>query len=117
MGIVHIEKTMQQDHYEVLFVNERLDMFPQLKVYREGEPLYWVIVQSAMYPTKPTLMRILASKVLAHAPSEQAEILYAPVMFVNTKSQNISLPSANGSFTALFGGFEKVTKRYIQGLD
>jgi len=116
MGIRHIEKAMRQDNYEVLFVNETVDMFPQLKVYKEGEPLIWVIIQSAMYPVKPKLSRILAQQVFAHAPSEQASLMYAPVMFVNTKSQNISLPSVNGSFTALFGGFEKVTKQYIQGL-
>ena len=110
MGVAHIERTLSEQHYDIVFASGSSSQYPQLKVRKKREGLLWIIVESSMYPHNPTLKVEVGQHVLEHAKTEDASLLYAPVMFINTKSQNLSLPSQNGRFTALFNGFIPVTK-------
>lgn len=109
MGIEHVQRILEQQQYEILFRSEALQRYPHLKAYREGENLWWIIVESSMYPHAPDLDADVARQLLHHAKSEDAKVYYAPVMFINTKNQNLGLPSRNGQFTALFNGFIPIT--------
>ncbi|MEA4860473.1 hypothetical protein SDC9_91587 [bioreactor metagenome] len=111
MGIAHVQRTLEQQQFEILFHSEALLRYPHLKAYREGEDLWWVIVESSMYPQTPSLGSDVARQLLIHAKSEEAKVFYAPVMFINTKNQNLGLPSRNGQFTALFNGFVPITRK------
>lgn len=114
MGVAHIERKLEVQHFKILFHSGRADRFPQLKASKKGESLWWVVVQSSMYPNTPSLAGEVARTVLEYAHLEDAVVMYAPVMFINTKSQNLSLPSQNGSFSALFDGFIEVKKHSIR---
>ena len=111
MGIAHVQRILEQQQYEILFRSEALQRYPHLKAYREGENLWWIIVGSSMYPHAPDLAADVGRQLLHQAKSEDAKVFYAPVMFINTKNQNLGLPSRNGQFTALFNGFIPISTR------
>ncbi|ADY13569.1 hypothetical protein [Sphaerochaeta globosa] len=114
MGVAHIERTLAQQEYKILFQSGSPTRFPQLKAFKKGECLWWVVVEAAMYPHIPQLSDDVGLEVLKYARSEEALVMYAPVMFINTKSQNLSLPSQNGTFSALFNGFIEVSKQSLR---
>lgn len=114
MGVAHIERTLERQDFEILFQSGSPSRFPQLKAYKKGESLWWVVVEAAMYPHIPLLSGDVGKEVLKHARLEQAVVMYAPVMFINTKSQNLSLPSRNGNFSVLFSGFVEVSKQSLR---
>lgn len=114
MGVAHIEKTLKEQAFDVVFRSSSFSQYPQLKAQRKDERLLWIIVESSMYPNTPELEQEVGLQLLGHAQSEDARVLYAPVMFINTKSQNLSLPSQNGRFTALFNGFVPITRKSLR---
>ncbi len=114
MGVAHVESSLQNMDVTVVFRSGSRSRYPQLKVQTQKGKLWWIIVGVAMYPHHPSLNEEVARQVLKHAPSEHAKVYFAPVMFINTRSQNISLPSKNGSFTALFHGLVLVRKESIR---
>jgi len=116
MGILHVEHRLIDEGYEILFRNNDLGRYPQLKAYREDEALLWVVVHSAMYPKEPNLPREMARVLLHHAPEEEALIRFASVSFVNTRSTVPSLASANGLFKPLTIRFEEIDGGYLRQL-
>ncbi|MGH0052640.1 MAG: hypothetical protein ACQ5SW_04540 [Sphaerochaetaceae bacterium] len=110
MGVSNVEEALLEMEYEIVFRSGNRGRYPHLKVYKQQGKLWWIIVGVGMYPDHPQLSDEVAGEVLKHAPLEKAKVYFAPVMFINTRSQNISLPSQNGSFTALFNGLIPVTK-------
>ncbi len=114
MGVAYVEEALHEMGYTVVFRSGSRDRYPQLKAQKQNGKLWWVIVGVGMYPNRPHLGEEVTKQVLKHAPEEQAKVFFAPVMFSNTRSQNLSLPSQNGSFTALFNGLIPVTKRSRQ---
>ena len=109
MGIAYVEETLQKMGYSVVFRSGSRNRYPQLKARKQNGKLWWIIVGVGMYPNHPHLGEEVIKQVLKHAPEEQAKVYFAPVMFINTRSQNLSLPSQNGSFSALFNGLVAVT--------
>ena len=75
MGIAHVQRTLEQQQFEILFHSEALQRYPHLKAYREGERLWWVIVESSMYPQTPSRPDVRANSL--HAKSEDAKVFYA----------------------------------------
>lgn len=111
MGVDHIQRSLEQKQFEIVFKSGDPDRFPHLKAYLQGDKVWWIVVGTAMYPQTPSLGKDVASQVLRYARTEDAKVFYAPLLFINTKSQNISLPSKNGRFTVLFDGFIPVKCR------
>ncbi len=111
MGVAHVEETLREMGYMIVFRSGSRDRYPQLKAQKQNGRLWWVVVGVGMYPNRPYLGEEVTKQVLKHAPQEQAEVYFAPVMFINTRSQNLSLPSQNGSFAALFNGLILLSKR------
>jgi len=114
MGLAYVEEALHEMGQTVVFRSGSRNRYPQLKAQKQNGRLWWIIVGVGMYPNRPHLSEEVAKHVLKHAPEEQAKVYFAPVMFINTRSQNLSLPSQNGSFTALFNGLTPVTKRSRQ---
>ncbi len=114
MGVSHVVQKLAEQQYEVIFRSNSLSQYPQLKAQKKDNRLFWVIVKTSMYPNRPQLNAEVGENVLQFARSEKASLLYAPVMFINTKSQNLSLPSQNGRFTALFDGFVPITMKNLR---
>nr|WP_321264814.1 hypothetical protein [uncultured Sphaerochaeta sp.] len=111
MGVAYVEEALHEMGYAVVFRSGNRGRYPQLKAQMQNGRLWWIIVGVDMYPNRPRLSEEVAKQVLKYAPEEEAKVYFAPVMFINTRSQNVSLPSQNGSFTALFNGLQSVTKR------
>ncbi|HKM06315.1 MAG TPA: hypothetical protein VJ869_04940 [Sphaerochaeta sp.] len=116
MGILHIQHHLIAEGYEILFCNDDLGRYPQLKAYREDEALLWVVVHSAMYPDEPSLPKMMAKVLLDHASEEDALIRFASVSFVNTRSTVPSLASANGLFKPRLVRFEEIDQGYLRQL-
>lgn len=116
MGIVHVEHCLIDEGYEILFRNNDLGRYPQLKAYREKEALLWVVVHTAMYPEQPDLPKEMARVLLHHASEEDALIRFASVSFENTRSTVPSLASANGFFTPHQIRFEEIDRGYLRQL-
>ena len=114
MGILQVEHRLIDEGYEILFCNNDLDRYPQLKAYREEEALLWVVVHSAMYPEEPILSKEMARALLPHASEEDALIMFASVSFENTRSNVPSLVSANGFFTPHTIRFEEIGRGYLR---
>lgn len=111
MAVAHVEQVLESDRFKIVFRSGSQSRFPHLKAARKDERLWWVVVEAAMYPHAPALSAEIAKQVLNHARLEKAVVMYAPLMFINTKSQNLSLPSQNGNFSVLFNGFIEVNAR------
>jgi len=111
MGVAHVEQVLESRQFKIIFRSKSQTRFPQLKAIKKGEALWWVVVEAAMYPHTPSLRSDVAKEVLKAARLEQALVMYAPVMLINTKSQNLSLPSQNGNFSILFNGFIEVSSQ------
>ncbi len=110
MAVAHIQQVLVEQDFSIVFKSNHSTMYPHLKAAKKDGRIWWIIVGVGMYPDLPELPEHVKFQLLNNLPDADAVIYYAPIMFINTKNQNLSLPSQNGTFTPLFNGFIKISK-------
>lgn len=107
IGMNFIGEELQKMGYEFLGVNSKLKKHPQFVIFKSGEPITFVMVNTVLYPNSFVDVPEVSQKVIKHAKAQDSSVWFAGIGLCNDEDPNA--PMKRGQpYRILFNGFKKL---------
>lgn len=105
IGMNFIGEELQNLGYEFLGVNSKLQKHPQFVIFKSGEPITFVMVQTVLYPEDFVEVPKIAEKVISHAKTQDSSVWFAGIGLCDADDHNKPILRGN-PYKILFNGFK-----------
>lgn len=111
IGMNFIGEELQKLGYEFLGVNSKPKKHPQFVIFKSGEPITFVMVNTVAYPNSFVDVPEVATKVIEHAKTQDSSVWFAGIGLCD--ADDPSAPLKRGKpYKILFNGF-KILHTYV----
>ena len=111
IGMNFIGEELQKMGYEFLGVNSTLKKHPQFVIFKSGEPITFVIVNTVLFPARFVDVPEVAEKVISHAKKQDSSVWFAGIGLCNADDHNAPIQRGK-PYKILFNGF-KILHTYV----